>query len=62
MGDLYRFANSQVFGLTLCVPVKNRGEFYAALCYDVKITQKAIPFVGDSNVSFELYKTPMILH
>lgn len=61
MGNVYRFANDNKFGLTFCVPLYSQGEFYAALCYDIMITQSAIPFLEASELSFDLQTTPLIL-
>lgn len=44
MGDLYQYANGKLFGITFCVPLERRGEFYGALCYDIKVSQPLIPF------------------
>ena len=44
MGDLYAYASGSVFGLTFCVPLYEYGEYYGAVCYDIKITQYPMPF------------------
>ena len=62
MGDIYAFANDNKFGMTFCVPLLSlEGEFYAALCYDLKIIQKPIPFLRDENLTFKLQSTPLVL-
>lgn len=42
MGNLYSYASGGEFGLTFCVPLKQKDNFYGALCYDIKITQQEI--------------------
>ena len=42
MGDIYLYAGSGDYGLTFCAPIMLRGQFYAAICYDIVIFQTPI--------------------
>jgi len=35
LGDLYEYASKDSFGLTFCAPIRSKGKFFAALCYDI---------------------------
>ena len=61
MGDLYQYASGSIFGFTFCAPLRKGGVFYAALCYDIKITSKAIPFQAESTKGSPLFEIPLIL-
>lgn len=58
LGDLYTFAGDGSFGLTFCVPLKQNGEFHAALCYDLNISQTPVYTLStDSRIQAD----PLIL-
>ena len=61
MGDLYMYADGETFGLTFCTPLTYKGEFYAALCYDIKITQQTIQFQNQEVQDNQLQSKPIIL-
>ena len=61
MGDLYSYASGDEFGLTFCVPLSQGGQFHAALCYDIKITEEEVQFFGKRNDDFSLPLKPLIL-
>ena len=61
MGDLYMNAGSDTFGITFCAPMTIDGDLYGALCYDINIKQRYIPFIEVSQMSLDLQSEPLIL-